>query len=165
MEIRSGSAIAPATLVSERGSSSPGIGALHSQILVMLPLGKYTRLGECEIWLTTPVFSLSNEDSRAQKLPYYDVLVHRIPANGKFAGYPFYVNVPKLLELNLAERNPLYAKVFPTKPRSEEERVPLTPEEEEFRDEFQVYQTRKDMSMPLCRLSRRHLLALLDKLQ
>jgi hypothetical protein len=129
---------------------------------VHLPLGQHTRYGEYTVWLTTPTLDMLNSDPKAQDLPFYDVRLTRTYLTGKFAGWHFYVDLNKeLLNLNLSERNPLYAKVFlKKKPKEGEEEVKLTPEEADFQGEFQAYQWRKDMGMPSWRLSRRHLLDL-----
>lgn len=131
-----------------------------------LPVGQRTRIGEYEVWLTTPIFSKFSDDSEeAQTLRHYEVLVTHIPTTGPWVGYHFYVNLNKdLLELNLAERNALYAKVFPAKPPKDGESLPLTFEEGDFRDEYQAYQSRKDMGMPMWKLNRRHVLDLFKKL-
>ncbi len=134
-----------------------------------LPLGQHTTIGEYVVWITTPMFSVPNDSEEAQNLRHYDVYVSHIPSTGKWAGMHFYVNLNKdLLELNLSERNPLYAKVFQAKPKVDKdgELVPvvLTLEEADFRDEFQAYQHRKDMGMPLWQLNRRHVLDLFKKL-
>jgi hypothetical protein len=130
----------------------------------MLPLGEHTRIGEYEVWLTTPVFTIDNQDPKAQELPYYEVFLTRI------AEFHFYVDVGKFMSLNLTDRNPLHAKVFGAKPKKskdgeEIEHAPMTPEEVEFRDEYQFYQSRKDMGMPLWKLSRRHVEELLQSLE
>ncbi len=128
-----------------------------------LPLGQHTKIGEYVVWITTPVFGVDPSTEEAQNKRHYEVLVYHVPSTGPYAGMWFYVNLNKeLLELNLSERNPLHAKVFNSKSLTDIER---TFEEVDFRDEFQAYQSRKDMGMPMWRLNRRHVLDLFKKLR
>ena len=96
------------------------------------------------------VYSVSPLSMEAESLPYYEALVLRSNV---------YVNpVKEFLKLDLTDRNPLH------KPKDKEA---LTMEELEFRVEHNSYMDRKEMIMPLWKLSRRHieelLCILLDK--
>lgn len=119
------------------------------------------QIGDYELWLTTPIFTHFNSE---EQTPYYEVSLTHIRGD-----WHLYVDLGKFMSLNLTERNPMYTKVFGAKPKKskdgEAEYLPLTHEEVEFRDEYQVYQSRKDMGMPMWKLSRRHVTELINKLQ
>lgn len=116
----------------------------------MLALGTVW-IGKYKAWITTPVYTLSPLDSKAVDLPYFEVLVTR-----EEDGKSYYVNLNKDPEVRFAfemsERNPLFH------PKDKEN---PTSDEIEFRDEFHSYQHRKDQSMPLTKLSARHVQMLL----
>jgi hypothetical protein len=104
--------------------------------------------GAYKVWITTPVFTIHPLDCGADKLPYYEVMVTRI------GNMHYYVNpVKELLKLDLTDRNPLH------KPKDKES---LTLVEREFHVEHQSYMSRKEMVMPLWKLSRRHVEELFD---
>jgi hypothetical protein len=112
-------------------------------------------IGDYKVWITTPIFSVSPLSTEAENLPYYEVMVFKKIPNMP-AGYYFYVNPMKdLFRWEMTDRNPL------AKPKDKEK---LTPEEVEFRVEANSYSDRKEMVMPLVKLSRRHVEQLLQLL-
>ena len=92
---------------------------------------------------------------------YYEVFITRE------AEFLFYVNpVKEILKLDFSERNPLYAKAFPPKRNKEDEEYPpLSLEEKEFMEEYNSYKHRKEMIMPIWKLSKRHVEELFSLLE
>jgi hypothetical protein len=104
---------------------------------MMFNLGD-TWIGQYRVWLAAPVFT--EEDT---EIPYYEVMITK-----EDPILHYYVNpIKEFLKLDLTDRNPLH------RPKDKEN---LTPEELEFRTEHQSYVARKDMIMPLWKLSYRH---------
>lgn len=98
-----------------------------------------------EVSIQPPVFV----EDHGEDLPYYEVMITR-----QTPLLHYYVNpIKEFLKLDLSDRNPL------DKPKDKEN---LTQEELEFRTERQSYLARKDMIMPLWKLSLRHINQLLD---
>lgn len=116
----------------------------------MFPLG-YVLIGDYEAWITTPVFTVEPHNSEAGNLPYYEVLLHK-----QINGYCCYVNpIKEIFKWEMTDRNPL------ARPKDKEN---PTPDEVEFRIEAHSYNDRKDMGMPLIKLSRKHVGELLQRL-
>lgn len=116
----------------------------------MFALG-HVCIGEYTVWITTPVFTVDPSSLEAEKLPYYEVLVHK-----NKAGWLTYVNpIKEIFKWEMTDRNPL------ARPKDKEN---PTPDEVEFRTEQHSYNDRKEMGMPLTKLSRRHVEELLQKL-
>lgn len=102
-----------------------------------------TWIGQYRVWIAAPVFTEEGPD-----LPYYEVMITR-----EDPILHYYIDpIKTFLKLDLTDRNPLH------KPKDKES---LTPEELEFRTEHQSYLARKEMIMPLWKLSRRHVEELL----
>lgn len=112
-------------------------------------------IGEYKVWITTPVFTVDPLSSESERLPYYEVLVsRRAPIFGP--GYYYYVNpIKDVFKWEMTDRNPL------ARPKDKEH---LTPDELEFRVEQSSYNDRKDQTMPMIKLSRRHVEELLQRL-
>lgn len=113
----------------------------------------YSSFGNYKLWITTPVFTVDMDDPKAALLHYFEVnLTHHK------GGFDFYVDPTKeeFLNLNLSDRNPLI------KPRDKEN---LNAEEQEFIVEYRTYLDRKYMLQPLTKLSKRHVLQLVEILR
>jgi hypothetical protein len=110
-------------------------------------------IGNYKVWITTPVFSADPCSTEAESLPYYEVLVFKKIPNAP-VGYYYYVNpIKEFFKWEMTDRNSL------AKPKDKES---LTPEEMEFRVEANSYMDRKEMGMPMVKLSRRHVEDLLQ---
>lgn len=137
----------------------------------MIPIG-HSSFGKYRLWIAPPIFTVERaQDGDADTYAYYEVLLIRLEewrttlrlteGEREDNHLHYYVDVNNLLSLNLSERNPMYGKVFPAKSKDS---VVSSPEEIEFRDEYQAYQSRKAMGMPLWKLSRKHVHQLIDAL-
>lgn len=112
-------------------------------------------IGIYKVWITTPVFDVGPLSTEAEFLPYYEVMVSK-KADGRPPGYYYYVNpIKDIFKWEMTDRNPL------SKPKDKES---PTQDELEFRTEQSSYNDRKDMGMPLIKLSRRHVEELLQRL-
>jgi hypothetical protein len=109
-------------------------------------------IADYKIWINTPIFSVDPLSSEAESLPYYEVMVSKRMLDWPI-GYYSYVDLFKeILQWDMTDRNPL------ARPKDKED---LTLEEAEFKEEYNSHVSRKGMTMPLVKLSRRHIEKLL----